>query len=342
MKLFAAVALLLTLVALPARADDPFYAASVDTADRGEQAFRTSARQALARVLVRVSGSEAVLEMPEAAAALAKAAGNVSLYRYTTVGDQRVLFVQFDPDLIKGILRRSGAMYWPEQRPPVLAWLVLDGPSGRRFADPATDIELIEGLREGFSNRGVDLRLPLHDLEDQATITTETVWQKALPQLQLGSRRYGTDHVLVGRLVELSSGAILCDWLYFDSESRMTRQSRSEDLMAAVAPAVDLAVDSMAQQYGVALIDLAGTSHLIVRVEGVDNYDQYQSVSELLSSIDVIEFLQTVAIEADAVVFRLSGIDDNETLLRLLPQGSAVSVLDSSAEQQVSLRWMAP
>ena len=341
MRHFLLPLVVLLLLQPGARAAD-FLSEMVPVADRSEGELVKAAQQALASVMVRVSGDERIVEVPSVADAIADARNRMSLYTYEVDGSETSLYVQFDDRVIKNLVREAGATWWPPGRPPVLLWMVVDEPYARRFATTAEDGSLLKALAAEFKARGVQLRLPLLDLEDAAALSPGMVWQKVLPRITAASERYGTRHILVGRLVELSSGKLLADWLYLDDTQQRTRQGQGDDPAPILAEAVDMTVDAMAEQYAVVLEAVSEVESVTVAIDGVRSLADYHAVLAQLDAVDVLEGRQVSAIEGERLELRVRGVSNAETLARLLPSRSRLAMVAMPSSTRLELVWGAP
>jgi hypothetical protein len=319
-----------------------FLSEMVPVADRSEAELAKAAQQALASVMVRVSGDERIVEVPSVADAITDARNRMSLYTYEVDGSETLLYVQFDDRVIKNLVREAGATWWAPGRPPVLLWMVIDEPYARRFATTAEDGPLLRELAADFKARGVQLRLPLLDLEDAAALSPAMVWQKVLPRITAASERYGTRHILVGRMVQLSNGKLLTDWLYLDDTQQRTRQVQGDDPTPILAEAVDMTVDAMAEQYAVVLETVSDVESVTVSIDGVRSLSDYRAVLALLDEIDILEGRQVAAIDGERLELRVRGVSDAEALARLLPSRSRLAMVAMPASNQLELVWGAP
>lgn len=335
------LSLLLLLLAIPTTGAE-FLAETVPVADRSESELVDAAKRALASVMVRVSGDERIVQVPAVAEAIEDARNRMSLYTYEVDGGQTRLYVQFDDRVIKNLVRSAGATWWAPERPPVLLWMVIDDPYARRFATTSEDGPLLRELARGFQARGVQLRLPLLDLEDAAALSPAMVWQKVVPRIQAASQRYGTQHVLVGRLVRLSNGRIITDWLYLDDSQQRTRQEQGTDAAAIFAGAVDMTVDAMAEQYAVVLEQVTDVDSVIVAIDGVRSISDYRAVLELIDAIDVVEGRQVAAISGERLELRVRGVSSADALARLLPRRSRLALMSVPADDELRLIWGSP
>lgn len=337
-----ALFLILLMCAVGARAAEDFYAARVPVPDRTEAALGAAASSALEDVLVRMSGDETVPNLPKAAIAVADARNRMSLYSYEEADEGLVLYAQFDPGLVKDVLRQSGATYWGENRPPVLLWMVVDEPFSRRFATVSEDGELLKQLSTSFEERGVRLRLPLLDLEDAAALTPEMVWQKVTSRILAASARYGTQHVLVGRYVQLTSGQQIADWTYLDDDRRDSLQLQGPDAAPILAGAVDMVVDAMTDRYAIRLEPVSVIERIAVTVRGVETLSDYQSVVSVFKNISVLDGLQVAEVNGDQLRLSISGVGSAESLARLLPAASRLVVEGAPDAADLRLRWGQP
>lgn len=339
-RIFLPICLLLLLQPVVLAAD--FLSETLPVADRSEGELAKAASKALASVMVRVSGDERIVEVPVVADALADARNRMSLYTYEVDGAETRLLVQFDDRVIKNLIREAGATWWPPGRPPVLLWMVIDEPYARRFATTAEDGALLRELAEGFKARGVQLRLPLLDLEDAASLSPEMVWQKVTPRITAASERYGTRHILVGRMVQLSNGRMIADWLYLDDTQQRVRQLQGDDPTPILSAAVDLTVDAMAEQYAVVLEAVSDVESVTVAIEGVRSLADYRAVLALLDEIDILEGRQVAAIDGERLELRLRGVGSADAVAKLLPRRSRLALKSMPSTQQLELVWGAP
>lgn len=334
--------LLLTAVIVDGHAASNLLSATISVADRSEASLSNAASEALAGILVKVSGDETIVDNPVAAASISDARSHVSLYSYEGGGEGTTLFVQFDDSVINDILRQSGATFWGESRPPVLLWLVIDEPYARRFATVSDDGEIMTQLAADFAERGVKLRLPLHDLEDAANLSVNMVWQKVAPRILAASERYGTEHILVGRWVPLSNGQIIADWLYLDGDTRLGVQRQGAELPRMTADIVDAVVDAMAARYAVKLEFTETQSALRVVIDGVVTLDDYRNVMAQLAEIEVLESVQVAAIEGARLELTIAGVPDAASLARLLPNRRRLGLVNVADSNTLRLSWGQP
>ena len=152
---------------------------------------------ALAEVLSRVSG---LAHVPRNAT-VRTALGRPETYydRFVFLND-RELRIHFVPAAILNLADEAKLPVWSANRPPVLAWLVVESGGARQIVNG--DHELAATLAERARQRGIILKLPLMDLEDRLLVRPSVIQGRIFGTLSEASRRYQADVILVGRLRE--------------------------------------------------------------------------------------------------------------------------------------------
>ena len=220
-------------------------------------------------------------------------------------------------------------------------WLVVDDIGGRRFGNTDNEQPLWAAMSETFDSLGVDLRRPLYDLSDTLLLSPQTLWDAELGPILEASERYGMTHLLIGKLIRLSSGRTIAEWLYRDTtiEQSVAVQAASEE--AVMEPAITLAMTEMRRQYAVALTQQSAQEVLRVRIRNVVSRDDYRAVTEAMNSLPTLGRVRPVAVEGDTLTLELTGASDAETLSRLMAPLDRLTWIqdDPDIEKGALLRW---
>ena len=316
----------------------------IDVDDRSEDSIDRAAREALESVLLKRSGDRALLTHPSVSAALDTARSNLSLYQFERVENRTRFVAHIDESLIESLIQAANGTLWAEARPPILLWLVVDDLSGRRFGNTEEEKVVWESLSEAFDQLGIKLRRPLYDLSDSVVVSPETLWRRDFGPIVEASERYGMTHLLVGRLIGLSEGRYIGEWVYRDTniERAVSVQAASTD--ALIDPGLDMAMEEMRRQYAVALSDRKATEALRVNVRNVVTLEDYRAVTTAMANIQTLVSVRPVAVTGDVLTLELAGIGDAETLVRLMASRSdLVWVLtDPDATEGLVLAWQRP
>ncbi len=325
---------------------------SQDAAER-EQATTDG----LAEVLVRSSGSTAVLQNPNIVAALRRASNYLLEISYTDAealvevdGQEkpaRGLSLLFSGPVIQQLLRDSGATIWPANRPNTLVWLVVDDGRAPRLLNPAEAEGYYPVARKVAKQRGLPLLQPLMDLEDQVALSAQDLWRMNEGQITRASQRYDADGVLVGRLTRTSRGQWRASWQLLHRGKSVAFDGISFQLEDVVAKALNDTVDYYVSLYGVST-QPGQAEALTLQVANVNDYQAYMSLIKYLESLVFVRTVDVAAVRGSDVLLYVT-LDGDMTLLkdalsleqRLLLQAdlSGSTYRPGSAENPLRYGW---
>lgn len=296
------------------------YSAQVPVDDRGTAALTDAAQAALSQVLVKVSGSEGVLQSPEVISAMGSARNRVLTYAYVEqpgeAAQPEVRF-EFDADYVTDLVRRSGAPLWTANRPPVLAWVVVQEDNRQRFLSEESDAELADAIKEAFSRRGLILQLPLHDLKDAAAVRASDAWSRNRTTLREASRRYAVADIAIARFTAAADGEYAADWVYWSADDAVTAPSRRGQPEGVVQLGADLIADTMAARYAVSP---SSGEVIAVRmlVSGVFEYGDYAGIVRWLRSLEPISYANLERVQGDRLTLVMGTRAQPSSLRRII------------------------
>jgi len=269
------------------------YQAEVELQDSREQAFS----DALAAVLVRITGRRDVPERPEVAPLLENARAYAQQFRQPAPGR---LWVAFDGTALERELAELGQPVWGPERPVTVLWIAIDGGGGKRFVmasepEAAAGAERAprEALAQTAARRGIPLVYPLMDAEDRATASFAEVWGGFEDSILEASRRYGADAVLVGRLNADDPGH--GRWTLLDNGT-------ARRWTGSAPESIDRLADLFAARF--AVLSAGGARDVRVSVSGVETVEDYGQASRFLARLTAVETLSVESVQPDRVVFR--------------------------------------
>lgn len=286
------------------------YDVTLPVSAQSSQELGRATREGLKTVLVRVSGSSAVLTQRPVIAAIKQASSYTRQYGYEYYrneeddSEQMRVLVEFEPKLIDQLLRGAGLPLWSSNRPSVLVWMVVDDIDGRRFVGPERDPSIVKAVRDNAIRRGLSVKFPDLDLQDMVALSVNDLWQlnehKAGPALE----RYKADTVLLGRVSKLTNGEWLGRWSYSDALQQYRFDGEGETVEEYVGAAIDEVAEVLASQYAVVPVNTTQDG-VLMRVSGVTGFIDYARVISYLESVAAIRHANVVYINGDAIVVRL-------------------------------------
>ena len=331
------MALSVTNSAHSAPGDELIIRVAVD--DRSESSIDAAAREAFERALLQRSGDKRLLEDPAVQAALASARGQLSLFQFERVQGVTRFVAHIDQAALEQLIRQANGTLWTEERPPILLWLVIDEADGRRFGNLAEEDALWEAMTQEFEALGLNLRRPLYDLPDELLVSPEALWQRDFGAVIEASARYGMTHLLLGRMIRLSEGRTIAEWVYSDGTEEHSSTVQADSMTSLIAPGIQLATTQMRLRYAVELTGTATQRSLIISVSNVISLEDYKAVVSAMESIQTLERVRTVSVDGDTLVLEVFGVGEPETLIRLMASVKALEWQTSDSEAGLSLVW---
>jgi len=315
---------------------------AVDSQSESQRTRET--RDGLADVLVRVSGDDQVLANPAVASSLSKPDQYLRQYSYqtTTTADglpQSRLQLEFDSQAIDRLLRQSELPIWGSLRPELLVWLVIEDDQGRHFInDPENP--LLQSLQQQASLRGVPLVTPLYDLDDELALSVTEAWGLFAEPLQRATQRYATDGMLAGRMYRDANGEWQSRWRLFFADQQQAFNLAQGGLDQMGNSVMQYLGTTLASYYAV---DTSTASRSVTELEvsGVNSFEAYVRLTELLGKVIAIRKYELISIEDDRLRFSMD-VDGSldKLLLRLSEEPGLVSENNGNTLQPAGLLRM--
>jgi hypothetical protein len=317
----------LLLVAGPLRADrvDGLYEAEGVFEDDRAAGFE----DALAQVLVRVTGRRDIAGRDEARAVLENAQSYAQQFRQPAPGR---LWVAFDGAALERDLAQLGVPVWGADRPATLLWVAVDAGGGSRFvlssgAESGVETRLRDALRAAAVRRGIPVMFPLMDAEDRSRASFAEVWGGFEDSILAASARYGADAVLVGRMNASDPGFVR--WTLLD-------ESGSQRWSGGLEESIDRVADVFAARF--AVVSSGGASVVNLAVSGVASVEDYARVLRFLERLTAVESCTVERVEGEEVLFRLALRGDAAALEEAIGLGRLLS-REPSAPGDPGLRY---
>ncbi|MDG2046708.1 MAG: DUF2066 domain-containing protein [Halioglobus sp.] len=318
------------------------HSASVPAANQGSKARKAAASEALAEVLVKVSGSRLLLADPIIVKALSNSETHVQQYVYTRNEPPALGFsvrFEFDRKYVTELVKQAGAPLWTASRPSVLAWVVVENENGRHFVDRDNWPEQAQILIDAFSRRGVPVQLPVFDLEDMSALSANDVWRLNSAAIQAASARYNAQDIIAGRLATVVEGESAGDWRYFYRDDRVNRSVSVDDLKAFMREGANIAASELSARYAVAPTT-GEDGAMQMAVIGVFTYPEYAAIASWLDNLELIEDVIIEQVQGDRVRFRLQAQTDAEQLASIIELNEhLVRVPATELNPVLSYRW---
>lgn len=251
--------------------------------------------KALDTLVMRLTGDPKAAQNPGLAGVRKDPQQIISQFGFDA-GPPEILLVEFDPGSTERALRQAGLALWGSNRPSILGWWLNDSIEGSSLVGDGQSSA--EPLRRAAQHRGLPLRLPMGDLEEQLVANAKNLEGSDATPLRGASERYGADALLAVHATE-ADGKWQATWRLWLGEQREQGKVEGAD-QAALADAVMLAVNNRLAPRFVARPG-AG-SNLQVQVQGM-NLERYAELGRVLEPYGA----RITQVDDDTLVYALTG-----------------------------------
>ncbi|KPV41460.1 hypothetical protein AN478_02510 [Thiohalorhabdus denitrificans] len=266
----------------------------------GDGGRRALMRAALARVLIRLSGtSEVVADSQVRAALLEPVQDFVSRYQVLR-GDSSGtrLRVRFSEQAVREGLWEQGWPVWGRYRPGVVVWVARRGTGSRNPISPDREPALFDALEAAAEQYGLPLLVPLMDGTDRDRISGRDLLFEDWERIKTASERYDPDAILVVRVGEGERSGTRVDWVLRRGGEDRTFSSSADGLEGALQRGMERLLAGMARDYAV---EPGRGVPMEAAVEGVRTLEELAQVERglgRLAAIDAVMPARTVGSEA--------------------------------------------
>ncbi len=323
--------LLAPWLAASAATFDDLYRITIDPQIDAPDARAAEIREAMAALLVRVTGNREARFDPELAALIEGAARDERNFVNSYGRDARGrVNVGFNATRVNQALTALGRPVWGPERPLTLLWVAFDDGLGERAllgANEAAGVvnpELAELMRTAqaefaavANERGLPITLPLLDLEDLTAVGFADVWGGFEEPIRAASSRYSADSILVGR-VRMAEYGPEVQWLL------LSRGERQLLAGSTLREGLDWVADIYASQ--LAVRGDGGIARILVT--GVASLADYGRVMSYLESQSVLGNVDVEALENGVLSLRAAARGEPEVVRRVLSLGGVLRPAD--------------
>ncbi|MCP3752233.1 DUF2066 domain-containing protein [Pseudomonas sp. SBB6] len=265
---------------------------------QGAEARTQATEKALETLVLRLTGDAKAAQSPGLAALRKDPQQIISQFGFEA-GPPETVLVDFDPGSTERALRQAGLALWGNNRPSILGWWLNDSAEGSSLVGDGQGSA--EPLRRAAQHRGLPLRLPLADLQEQLVATGKNLEGTDPAPLREASERYGADALLAVHASE-ADGKWQGKWRLWLGEQREQGTAEGAD-QAALADAVMLAVSNRLAPRFVARP--GASSEMQVQVQGM-TLERYAELGRVLEPYGA----RLKAVQGDTLTYQVTGNSD--------------------------------
>lgn len=305
-RLMLLLALLLSSLPLAADPVTDLHAAIVPVTDQSAATRASALKDAMAQVLIKLSGSENVLATDAGQELLGSPDRYLQQYRYTPIDPppadpdaaRLALHAEFDGRALANRLREAGIPLWGRERPMTLAWIAINDDTNRDLLAADGARSETDALKRAAQRRGLPLELPQMDQQDVTRVSFMDVWGAFEEPLVEASRRYSPDAILVGSIFPAGDDLWAGRWTLLREDGRQRWEVSAPSAEAVVVAATDSLAERYASEFAVhATVD--GGAGIAIEVAGIERLEGYAKVQDYLGGLSMVRSVRLLSVEGE-------------------------------------------
>ena len=328
--LLALLVFALTANTVRAEPVDWLYDVKVPVNARTQAEAETALQRSIDVLLMRLTGLSTIPRVPEVQTAFANLNSYVKQYEFTKlppnspIGNGDALVARFNSSLVRELIKEARFPVWPADRPSVLLWLTIHDDIDSELVRDATPFAL--KLRNRAQERGIELVVPIVDVQEQQTITSSSVIGRFWADLAVASVRYRTEFTAAISCQKDMFGryqTFITYWYqgieHFDH--RVFRER--EDLPVLV---VDHIVDVLVNQHAIVREHEEIFRIGVINIESVESY---AAVLEHLNDLDFVDDFVLVSLNNEVLIFDVYTPSSADLFVELVDASGLLKIVET-------------
>ncbi len=302
--------------------------------------------KAFAQVLIKVSGRSDIEKSPHYTSILEQSKNAISQFRYDNklISDnseavsieslskevpikeseqkkQKWFWVKFNSKSVDALLKNANIAVWSNTRPATLVWFSQEINGQRLLQSQHEAPEVHKILQQESQQRGITLKFPFMDLQDQNSISSNDIWNNYSDTILLASRRYLAQTTLTIRLFQEKSGLWNSQWTLLLLGKSQLWTIKDKDKTVVLSSGVNKLTDKLAQQFtsnfnrNDILID-EDKDVILLQINNVRGYPAFQKLNAYFSSLASVRSAILLKVEQDHVIYKVKFLGDKNTLIQ--------------------------
>ncbi|MEE4249318.1 MAG: DUF2066 domain-containing protein [Alcanivoracaceae bacterium] len=287
----------------------------VVVADRTPEVRQQAIAAGLDQVLVRLTGDKGGASEPGLESIRRDSSRWIQQFSYeSSDSDVLELLIRFDVPILLRQLEQAAVPVWTTTRPETLFWLVVQRTAGGEILAHGSEDPAVLALSEAAEHRGLPIRFPLMDAEDQGRIRAADIRGHFEEVLRRAASRYQSAYNVSAVLYPGASAQLR--WrLLFQGRLEETGEITGATEQQALAELVDQVTARIAPLYTVR----AGEPRpYLLQVGGVDSLQDWKSVTTHIRSLAGIRDVNVGALDGSNLTLLLSFSGNPEQIRALL------------------------
>ena len=299
------------------------YKAAVPVISRDVAVRAQGLQRALQQVLIKVSGNQAITQLPAIKSSLKTAGKLVQQYGYSEHDADLMLDVEFQANTITELLQQADQGVWGNERPLLVAWIAVKNDLGARLIATEATPDLAKTLLKQAQLRGLPLSLPLLDLEDMNILSATQINNLNIKLINQASKRYAAAGILIGQLEQINQSRWQANWILLYKGERLSWQEDGDSFAAVAKAGLGDVTDNLASRF-VVLDDGQDTHNTVVRVGQINSVTDYNKVLKYLQELTGVKRVQVLQVAPRAVTFQIETGTSEQAIIQAIALNSTL------------------
>lgn len=295
-------------------------------------------------VLVKVSGRSDIVSHASYESMLAQADMLVQQFRFeadynppsliqapateeNTV--QKAYWASFERQGVNRLLTESGINVWGNVRPSTLIWFARETGQGREMPARHEMYDIVTVFEDQAAIRGIPVIFPFMDLQDQSKVSVSDIWGNFMDAVKAASVRYQPQTIAIVKLYQGPGQSWSSEWMvdFLGSQHRWSLRDNDQEFL--LREGINRLTDTLALRYTRSGVE-ANKNTLILRVNNVASFRDFERTNEYLASISAISKLQVLKTAEDRVLFSIELQSDRDALEQSIRYGDVLETVEST------------
>ena len=233
------------------------------------------------------------------------------------------LVCEFNESAVTRLFEEFGIAYWGRSRPTLVSWLLFEDSQQRRIINNEDPLHgtVLPGIASSY---GLDLVLPLMDLQEQAEVTISHLWLRDTRLLKHASRRYSEDGYLLAQISKSPNGQWSGEWLLsINSQEYQWPMQHAADLESLLRQGIGTVSSQLFSLYSHRPLNIHSTSE--IHIGNITDMDHYQQVWDYLGQLRGVQHVMPLNFNAGKTTFTIEHSGDWSELTRLIELDGTLS-----------------
>jgi hypothetical protein len=320
------ISLLAVELPLQAMADTALYQAILPVNSQTATERQKLLPQAMAQVLIKVSGNPHLADNANVRNYLTQAARYIQQYHYAnSSGAKPMLLITFNATAIDNVLQKFGQPKWAGERSSILIWLATETNGNHVVVDEIDKIgQLVKLTAQQY---GIPVIFPANDLEDMQQVTIDNLWAPNINPILQTMKRYQADKILAGRITQINSQAWSIQWQVGNSQELHSVNANATSLDDVIQQGFGQVLSKLANSSLSTNIESGPKQKKEIIVNGVTGLSDYQKVQDFLQNIPSVQSVQVLNVGADQITFNIVIQGTEDELISAIAQGNLLTAM---------------